>query len=104
MSAISRFQFRSVSRRSRQTRSAADSPVLDAASDTIGYYGRPVLKRPVWTWEVPAYFFTGGTAGAAALLAAGAELRGRTELARTARRVAAGGALASGPLLVSDLG
>jgi len=58
----------------------------------------------VWTWEVPAYFFTGGTAGAAALLAAGAELRGRSELARAARRVAAGGALASAPLLVSDLG
>ena len=53
---------------------------------------------------MPAYFFTGGTAGAAALLAAGAELRGRAGLARAARRVAAGGALVSGPLLVSDLG
>ena len=26
------------------------------------YYGLPLLKAPVWTWEVPAYFFAGGTA------------------------------------------
>ncbi len=24
------------------------------------YYGRPVLKPPVWEWKVPAYLFTGG--------------------------------------------
>jgi hypothetical protein len=22
-----------------------------------GYHGLPILKKPVWTWEVPAYFF-----------------------------------------------
>src|SRR6266536_1742519 len=28
------------------------------------YHGRPVLKEPVWTWEIPWYFFLGGMAGA----------------------------------------
>src|SRR5256885_7097917 len=32
------------------------------------YYGRPVVKPPVWTWEIPTYFFTGGLAGASASL------------------------------------
>ena len=31
--------------------------------------GRPVIKEPVWTWEVPFYFFSGGLAGASAGLA-----------------------------------
>src|ERR1700761_9672590 len=35
------------------------------------YYGRPVLKPPVWEWKIPAYFFTGGLSAGAALLAAG---------------------------------
>ncbi|HEY2239641.1 MAG TPA: polysulfide reductase, partial [Streptosporangiaceae bacterium] len=26
------------------------------------YYGRPVLKPPVWEWKIPAYLFTGGLA------------------------------------------
>ncbi|HJT17698.1 MAG TPA: polysulfide reductase, partial [Thermoanaerobaculia bacterium] len=39
-----------------------------------GYYGLPFLKEPVWTWEVPAYFFVGGAAGAAAVVAAAAQL------------------------------
>jgi hypothetical protein len=26
------------------------------------YYGLALLKPPVWTWEVPAYFFVGGAA------------------------------------------
>jgi hypothetical protein len=35
------------------------------------YYGRPVLKAPVWEWKVPAYLFTGGLAAGSAVLAAG---------------------------------
>ena len=35
------------------------------------YYGRPVLKAPVWGWKIPAYLFTGGLAAGAALLAGG---------------------------------
>ena len=63
-----------------------------------------VLKPPVWTWEVPAYAFTGGVAGAAAVLAFGAQVAGHDAVARGARTAAALGTLASPPLLIRDLG
>jgi hypothetical protein len=70
-----------------------------------GYYGLPLLKPPVWTWEVPAYFFVGGAAGAAAVIGAVANARGgNPALVRDARWIAAAGAAASPPLLISDLG
>jgi hypothetical protein len=69
-----------------------------------GYYGRPVLHSPVWKTEIAWYLFTGGLAGGSSVLAAAAELTGRPSLARTARGVALGGALASPALLISDLG
>jgi hypothetical protein len=69
------------------------------------YYDYPSLKGPVWTWEVPAYFFVGGAAGAAALVAAVAQRTGGSrELVRDARWIAAAGAALSPPLLISDLG
>jgi formate-dependent nitrite reductase membrane component NrfD len=69
------------------------------------YYGLPTLKQPVWTWEVPAYFFVGGAAGAAATIAAAARLAGgRPELVRDARWIAAVGGAISPPLLIADLG
>jgi hypothetical protein len=68
------------------------------------YYGRPILKAPVWTWEIPAYFFLGGTAGAAAPFALVSELRGDEALARRAWLVALAAVSASPPLLISDLG
>ena len=74
----------------------------DAARDS--YYGRPILKAPVWTWEIPAYFFFGGMAGAAAPFALLSELRGDEALARRAWLVALAGAAASPPLLIADLG
>ena len=56
----------------------------------LDYYGRPTLKRPVWTWEVPAYFFVGGASGAAAVIAAVARrLGGDERLVRHARWIAA---------------
>lgn len=68
------------------------------------YYGQPVIAEPVWSWEIPAYFFTGGLAGAAAPLAAAAGLAGNDVLARRAWLVALGGAAVSPALLISDLG
>jgi len=68
------------------------------------YYGRAVLKRPVWTWEVPAYFFTGGVAGACGPIAAGARLAGQEELARRAAALGLAAVAVSPALLVSDLG
>jgi hypothetical protein len=71
---------------------------------TRTYYGRPVLKAPVWKWYVPAYFFAGGLAGASATLGLAATLAGNRRLARTALLASAAGIAASGPLLVADLG
>lgn len=68
------------------------------------YYDRPVLNEPVWKWYVPAYLFAGGLAGGSALMAAGAELAGRPDVARRARLAAAVGATAGSVLLVADLG
>jgi hypothetical protein len=79
----------------------APFPIADAEH---GYYGLPLLKRPTWTWEVPSYLFIGGTAGAAALIGAFARMSNHPTLARDARWIAAAGAAASPPLLISDLG
>lgn len=68
------------------------------------YYGQPVLKEPTWTWEIPAYFFTGGLAGASSGLSLVARLAGNHGLARRALLVALGGAAVSPVLLISDLG
>jgi hypothetical protein len=68
------------------------------------YYGQPVIKKPVWTPEIPTYFFFGGMAGASAGLAYVAELSGNDVLARRAWGVSLVGITASPPLLISDLG
>jgi Polysulphide reductase, NrfD len=71
------------------------------------YYGLPVLKEPVWTWMIPTYFFTGGLAGAAAVLGATMQLAGRPSTGPVVRRcrvVAAGAAGVSAALLIADLG
>src|SRR5829696_3345202 len=68
------------------------------------YYGRAVLKEPIWSWEIPCYFFAGGLAGASSNLALVARLAGNDRLARRALLVALGGAAVSPPLLISDLG
>lgn len=69
------------------------------------YYNLPLLKKPVWTWEVPTYFFVGGAAGASAVIAAAAQVTGADRrLVRDARWVAAAGAALSTPLLIADLG
>jgi formate-dependent nitrite reductase membrane component NrfD len=69
------------------------------------YHGLPLLKQPVWTWEIPAYFFVGGAAGGAAVIAAAARMAGgRSDLVRDARWVAAAGGAISPALLIADLG
>ncbi len=69
-----------------------------------GYYGKPVLKAPVWKSAVALYFFTGGVAGASSTLAFAAGLAGNRRLARSALLASVAGVAASGPLLVVDLG
>ncbi len=82
----------------------AGSPIPIASVET-GYYGIPMLKEPQWSWEIPIYFFVGGAAGAAAVIAEFAQMTGaETEVVNDARTVAAIGAILSPALLVSDLG
>jgi formate-dependent nitrite reductase membrane component NrfD len=77
----------------------------DTADEVRSYYGKPVLNRPTWkNPDVPAYLFSGGMAGASAVIAEFAAATGRPELSRVARLGAAGGALAGAGLLVHDLG
>lgn len=68
------------------------------------YYGLPIVKRPSWTWEVPLYFFTGGTAGALAAVSILGRWTGEKRMGRRARRIALAGAMVSPALLISDLG
>jgi formate-dependent nitrite reductase membrane component NrfD len=68
------------------------------------YYGRPIIKEPPWKGDIAFYLFAGGMAGASAVLAEGAALRGLPALERSARLAAAGGAAAGTVALVHDLG
>jgi formate-dependent nitrite reductase membrane component NrfD len=101
------FEQRLADLRRAAAETGAGSPGAQAAShaDGLGYYGLPLLKPPVWTWEIPAYFFVGGAAGAAAVIGAIARHTGApAELVRDARWIAAAGGAVSPPLLISDLG
>lgn len=70
-----------------------------------GYYGQPVVKPPVWTWEIPLYFFFGGIAGMSAVVAFAAAIFDHVDLARAAMWIAAiAGAVVSPILLIMDLG
>jgi formate-dependent nitrite reductase membrane component NrfD len=70
-----------------------------------GYYGQAVVRPPVWTWEIPLYFFMGGLAGMSAVIASAAIVFHQVDLARTAMWVAAiAGAILSPILLIMDLG
>ncbi len=68
------------------------------------YYDRPIVKPPVWKPEIPFYFFSGGLAGASAVMASAATFAGRPELARRAWAGAFLGVSVSPLLLIKDLG
>src|SRR5437588_9079863 len=76
----------------------------DDAGGITSYHGQPVIKEPIWTWEIPCYFYTGGLAGASAGLACLSQLRGNDVLARRAWAAALAGNTLSPLLLTSDLG
>jgi formate-dependent nitrite reductase membrane component NrfD len=69
-----------------------------------GYYGRPVIKEPVWTPAIAVYFWLGGLAGMSAVLGFAARLAGRPRLARASALTAFGALLGCPPLLIVDLG
>ncbi|MBL6276206.1 polysulfide reductase NrfD [Micromonospora fiedleri] len=87
--------------RSRQRR---DAGLTVPPAEFSSYYGRPILKPPVWTWEIAAYLFTGGVAAGSSLLAAGGQLTGRPAMRRAGRVAALAAVTASAGLLVKDLG
>jgi hypothetical protein len=69
-----------------------------------GYYGQPVLKPPVWTWEIPIYFFVGGMGGMSAVIALAGVLFQDASVARAAMWLAGIAAVLSPLLLILDLG
>jgi Polysulphide reductase, NrfD len=81
-------------------------PRSDAGGDgaTRSYYGRPIVKVPPWSDEIPWYLFTGGLAGGSATLGMAARLAGNQRLAANAMTISAAGVAASLLLLVDDLG
>ena len=78
--------------------------VTEVGGGMRSYYGRPVLKEPVWQPEIPWYFFTGGLAGGSSVLSLVARMAGNETLARRALYVGAVADIVSPALLVSDLG
>lgn len=87
----------------RRGRGGAEERMVPREKPTT-YYDRPIVKQPVWKPEIPFYFFTGGMAGASAILAAAAGASGRPRLARAAWLNAFGAISVSPALLTKDLG
>jgi len=84
-------------------RRAEQAMVPDA--EFTSYYGRPVIKEPVWQApDVAGYLFFGGLAGASSVLAASAHVSGHRDVARVAKLTALGSISLSAAALVHDLG
>ncbi|MEY2532111.1 MAG: hypothetical protein QOF29_21 [bacterium] len=80
-----------------------EAPMVPRASFE-SYYGRPILKAPVWEDDIAYYFFLGGLSAGCALLSAGADITGRPAL-RRGTRVGGLAALGLGSVfLIKDLG
>lgn len=78
--------------------------ITQVGTEMRSYYGRPILKEPVWQPEIPCYFFTGGIAGGCSVLHGIARVAGHDRLAKTALYLGAAADIASPLLLISDLG
>src|SRR3954453_10236628 len=89
--------------RERKGKGGAEQPLVPRGKPT-SYYGRPIVKPPVWKPEIPFYFFFGGLAGASAVLAGVASFAERPRLARRAWAGAFVGVTVSPLLLIKDLG
>jgi formate-dependent nitrite reductase membrane component NrfD len=78
--------------------------ITRVGTEMQSYYGRPIVKEPVWRPEIPSYLFTGGIAGGCSLLHGFARVAGQERLAKTALSVGAAADVVSPALLVLDLG
>jgi formate-dependent nitrite reductase membrane component NrfD len=81
-----------------------DGSITAVGTEMQSYYGRPILKEPVWQPEIPFYFFFGGIAGASAVLHLGARVTGNKTLARRSLFIGAAADIVGPGLLISDLG
>jgi hypothetical protein len=64
----------------------------------------PILNPPVWTWEVPLYFWLGGIASGSSFVSLACDLAGDEQSAAVARKVALAALVPSPVLLIMDLG
>jgi formate-dependent nitrite reductase membrane component NrfD len=78
--------------------------ITEVGTEMQSYYGRPIVKEPVWTPEIPLYLFTGGVAGGSSVLHGITRLMGNHELAKTSLYIGALADIASPVLLIADLG
>ena len=78
--------------------------ITERGTTMDSYYGRPIVKEPVWNPEIPWYFFTGGVAGASAVLHGVAKLTGNERLSKSALYIGAAADAISPVLLIKDLG
>ncbi|GAA3743169.1 hypothetical protein HDA32_003182 [Spinactinospora alkalitolerans] len=89
----------------RVRRRRGDRHAMVPEAEFRSYYGKPVLNQVPWAaTDIAGYLFLGGLAGASSVLAAGAELTGRPDLARAMKVGALGAISGSVVALVHDLG
>jgi hypothetical protein len=91
-------------RRRYGRREGRGEAMMVPAEKPRSYYGRPVIKSPVWKPEIPWYLFVGGLTGASAPLALMADLTGNRKLGRNAGLITLAAGTAGPALLISDLG
>lgn len=73
----------------------------------ITYYNQPVIKKSPWSWDIPAYYYTGGAAGAAVALGAAGQVIDAARFRRMTehtRWIGVGASLLSSYFLIHDLG
>jgi hypothetical protein len=78
--------------------------ITRVSGELDSYYGRPVIKEPVWEQEIPWYLFTGGLGGASSVLSLVARVAGNERLAKRSIYIGAAADAVSPLLLISDLG
>lgn len=76
----------------------------NGSTDRVGYFDRPLLKKPHWDWRVISYLFLGGVMGGSGVLAALAQRSDDEPLERTSRYISMALALACPAVLISHLG
>jgi Polysulphide reductase, NrfD len=96
---------KAASETTKEALATQDSTTRPSPQHELSYYDLPALKAPVWTWEVPLYFFFGGIAGLSACVAFVAQsFRSDPALIRVSLWAALLGAAICPVLLIADLG